>query len=366
MIISLYKKENNNYGIKIRFFKGVIEARKLKKEYLVWVNNSLINNLKIFPCKLFFEILKSQINAGIPLKEAVSYSKSILKNNDIEIKIIEENLEDGKSLSEAIEHISEIRHFHKAILKIGEISGKFDESLGTVSEFYKEEDEIKGKMFQGLIYPLFIMIFGMLMLSMISIFALPKIIDVLNESGNVNFFIKVLGDKGILAFPIFMILVILCFINKKNIYSFILEYTSTGQLFEIWKFTLSMGYMLEAGISIKKSLDIIEKETDSFQKIVSPIIEEIKNGEILSNSLEKQFAKETYLVGMIRKGEVIGNLAESFFQSAKIYKEKLLKKVDLFVKLIEPITIILITICVFIFIIVVIIPVIKHMESIGG
>jgi len=98
-------------------------------------------------------------------------------------------------------------------------------------------------------------------------------------------------------------------------------------VYEKITFTRNLGGMIQAGLSLRRSLDVLEKQTKNkkFKIIINSLCKDIDEGDSLSESLSK-FPKvfSGLFVSMVKAGEESGSLAESLKEIRsnleKVYK----------------------------------------------
>lgn len=112
--------------------------------------------LDLLGVSAFCESLGQMIKAGISVNEAVD----LLKQNDDKAGILEKNieamdrsLEQGSSLEKAMADTGIFPEYVLKMIATGESTGKLEDVLFELSEYYKKQDQISGKLKAALIYP---------------------------------------------------------------------------------------------------------------------------------------------------------------------------------------------------------------------
>lgn len=163
--------KKNTFTIKSKLKR----TAKLKKKSKGNFNNILFgisNKIEIEEIKKFtqeFSLLKKS-------KFTSSHALITIINNtenesfkDI-LREILKNVEQGKFMYEAMEKYSDVFPFiYVNFIKMGEISGKFDESLENAINYLENEEELKNKI-QKIIIPNLIVFLGIIVLTIISLF----------------------------------------------------------------------------------------------------------------------------------------------------------------------------------------------------
>src|SRR3990172_282756 len=95
-------------------------------------------------------------------------------------------------------------------------------------------------------------------------------------------------------------------------------------------FTKHLATMLKAGIPIAEGLDTLVEQTRSlyFKKVLSQVLEDVKNGKSLEASLKKHpKAFDQFFVSLVAVGEEAGTLEENLeFLSKQLAKDYVLRK----------------------------------------
>jgi len=107
-------------------------------------------------------------------------------------------------------------------------------------------------------------------------------------------------------------------------------------------FSRTLTLLLGGGISLLSSVGIARKAVPNLylQQKMTSLPDSIKNGESLSDSLNKVGFFSPLAIDMIRIGETSANLEGLLSDVADVYDERIRAKIDTFVSLVEPVIII--------------------------
>jgi len=275
------------------------------------------------------------LKAGIPISEALQILIDQTPNKGFKkiLKNIEEELIKGKTLSKAIEKQPNLfDQLYISLLEIGEKSGTLEKNLEYLATKLSKDYSFKQKVTSASMYPLIILITAFLVGMQISLFVLPKLVD-LFESMDTNLpistkllidFSNLMKNYGFAIFGGFFLLIIifwsLLFIEKVRYQWQILlmRLTGVGTFIvnvETANFCRNLGIMVKSGIPLMSSWDILEKSTNNliFKEYVRDLKKGVSTGKPISSTiLDKKF-KFFPIIGskMIRVGEKTGNLDES-------------------------------------------------------
>lgn len=147
----LKKKSKGNFNNILFGISNKIEIEEIKKFTQEF---SLLKKSKFTSSHALITIINNTENEGF---------KDILRE-------ILKNVEQGKFMYEAMEKYSDVFPFiYVNFIKMGEISGKFDESLENAINYLENEEELKNKI-QKIIIPNLMVFLGIIVLTIISLF----------------------------------------------------------------------------------------------------------------------------------------------------------------------------------------------------
>ena len=113
--------------------------------------------LDLLGVSAFCESMGMMIQSGIQLDEAISLFKQkdhkggVLEEN---IEIMEKSIAEGKSLKTAMEECGIFPEYALKMIETGESTGKLEDVLFTLADYYEKQNTIIGKIRSALIYPL--------------------------------------------------------------------------------------------------------------------------------------------------------------------------------------------------------------------
>lgn len=131
----------------------------------------------------FFLHIGSYVEAGVPLLGALEdYRVPDKPAVDAAIQDIRRKIEAGSTLSEALEaYPSLFKPLHVSMIRAGEGSGRLDEAIREVVRLVEWEEEFSGLVKQASTYPMIVLGLVTLVVMVVSIFALPVILKMLQE-----------------------------------------------------------------------------------------------------------------------------------------------------------------------------------------
>jgi len=332
---------------------------------------------------MFCKQLSEMLNCGINISEALSIIgkekiNKYLKNCLFEL---ERMIYRGNSIHKSMSMFPEIfPAFMLEIIEVGEKSGRLEKVLSNLSKYYLAKYKLNKKLKSASIYPIMISIISIVFIFLIFTKVLPNLALAISDMTNklprnletllkINTIIS--SYKFKLAFLVFILLLYIL-IKQYKYKGFFQKYKYRipviKKIFrEInqMKFSNELHILIDSGVSIVNSLEIIEESTkDNFLKEkYKNIIYEINQGESLSESLEKSRLFHGIFVSMVRIGEETGNLEEMLRTVLEIDEININEFINKISKQIEPVVIILVGIIVSAIVMNIFIPIIDSMYS---
>jgi len=345
--------------IKPSFLDKIFLSRKISEKEIIFFTRSL----------------SMLVNSGVPLLEAlasisVQIKKPLFRNI---IQEIIDSVEGGLPLSKAFSKYPQLfPSFYINQIKCAEISGRLGETLEGLSDFLEKTHNFKAQLRGAMIYPLLVIFLAIFVLFFMSIFVFPRLKPIFFERGvslplitKIVFF---LADffKIILVGIILFIIFIFYFLKTKKIREIFQKnffkiplISSFFQEIYLLRFAQSLSSLLSAGLhlvdALENSTNLIENEV--YKKEISEIKEEVKKGVPFSFTLSsrpKFFS--SFFVQLVQSGEKSGTLVEALKKFSEFSQNEIEKKLDYFLKIFEPLLIILVAIGVGFFIAAVILP----------
>jgi type II secretory pathway component PulF len=274
---------------------------------------------------------------------------------------ISDDLQGGNSISKSMEkHPKVFSDFYVNMVRSGEESGKLDQTFMYLADYIDRSYELSSKAKNALIYPAFIMVTFVAVMTLMLTFVIPKIGAILQDSGQaLPFYTQViLGMSNFLVnYGIFLLigLIVGGFFMYKYVqtpsgriawsrFKFSIPYV--GALYQklyLSRIADNMNVMLSSGISAVRALEITANvvEDDVYESILREAIDSVKGGQPLSQTLLRYPAEVPGIfVQMLQIGEETGEMGNILSRLAKFYNREVNSAVDTLVSLIEPILIV--------------------------
>jgi type IV pilus assembly protein PilC len=278
------------------------------------------------------------------------------------LSAISDDLQGGNSISKALEkHPKVFSDFYVNMVRSGEESGKLDQTFLYLADYIDRSYELGSKAKNALIYPAFIMITFVGVMTLMLTLVIPKIGAILQDSGQELplYTTIILGLSNFLVdYGIFLLIALI--IGGYFLYRYL--QTPAGRItWSRFKFSVpyvgalyqklylariadNMNVMLSSGISAVRALEITANvvEDDVYEGILRESIEGVKGGAPFSQTLGRYSPGEIpgIFVQMLQIGEETGEMGNILDRLAKFYNREVNSAVDTLVSLIEPILIV--------------------------
>lgn len=275
---------------------------------------------------------------------------------------ISDDLQAGSSISKALsKHPKVFSDFYVNMVRSGEESGKLDQTFLYLADYIDRSYELTSKARNALVYPGFIMLTFIGVMTLMLTVVIPKIGAIIADSGQELPFITslVLGFSNFLVdYGVFLLVLIII----GGFFLFRYMQTPTGRsavdhaqlavpyvgaLFQklyLARIADNMHVMLSSGISAVRSLEITASVVGNsvYEGILTEGVEAVKAGSSMSQTFSR-FPNEVpaIMVQMLQIGEETGELGSILDRLAKFYNREVNAAVDTLVSLIEPVLIIL-------------------------
>lgn len=268
---------------------------------------------------------------------------------------IADNLQEGSTISKALEkHKTVFSDFFVNMVNSGEESGRLDETFNFLADYMERQYEVTSKVKHALIYPVFVVITMIGVMTLMLTYVIPQMAPILEESGQeLPIYTRaVLGlshfvtSYGLIAAAIviiggFFLTKYTRGSGKTSFDQFKLEIPFAGNLFKklyLSRIADNMNTMVLSGISMIRALETTANivGNEIYKSILNDSLQQVKGGKALSVALAQYPEIPSIMVQMIKVGEETGELGNILKTLAKFYQKEVVAAVDTMVDLIEP------------------------------
>ena len=327
--------------------------------------------------------LASLLGSGVPLLRAIEVIRQQTTNKNLAFVLedVHGRVQEGSTLGDAAaRHPKAFGELGTSIIRAGGEGGFLEEALERLARFTEQQDELKGRVTGALAYPAILAILGFSVVNVLIIFFVPKFETLFAR----------LAARGELPFLTTFILSLSKFMWSYGIFAFIALIglgfwaskklqTPEGRLWlDRWRLKLPgvssiylslavsrfcrvLGTLLTGGVPIVKSLEISADSTGNrvLATAVRNAAENISSGQTLAEPLKACGLFPQDVVEMIAVGEQSNSLEKVLPHIADSLERETWRRLELFVKLLEPAMLLVMAGVVLVVVIALLVPVLK-------
>ncbi|MDI9348281.1 MAG: type II secretion system F family protein [Methylacidiphilales bacterium] len=295
------------------------------------------------------------LKSGMSISHALAVLAGQEKNSSSHCyRPIIDKIYEGYSFPAALAKTYDLPVLYRAMIKSVDGSGSLIPMLERYLQYQEQSDEIKQQIISALLYPVFLMGFGFIIIIFLLFVIIPRFSAVYTIGGGEPPFLThlvlswgnfvnshpmwfMLGLFGIavLAYRLYQTGVF-----KKLALRVLFGVPLFRKRYELfWKtrWLRGVGLLTTSGITIHKALvlssSIVE---ESQEKVLTEIIQSVHNGDGFYQSLDRYHWLDSVSLSMIRVGENSGDLGGMLEKVAEQKEKELTIEIRRFLKIIEP------------------------------
>jgi type IV pilus assembly protein PilC len=302
--------------------------------------------------------LATLLRSSIPLVKALELVASQTENEELQkaLYLIRDKINKGVPIATAFREAKIFPEFLCGMLESIQTAENLEFIFQIVGEYLEKISEIKSRILSAVIYPLVVIGFSLIALFITIKFVVPKIAQVLLSFGRD----LPLITKIVLIFSKFLTmlvwlspLLVVLIVAKDKIISpylldkWILKIPFFGKLvlyFNISRFAKILAMVLKTSLPLNQALKLSIKSFSNIylQKTLEKIIPQIEEGKSLSKLLQKTGIFPPLFINLLKTGEESGEMENMLNLLGELYEKMALRTIDFWLKMIEPISIIII------------------------
>jgi type IV pilus assembly protein PilC len=329
----------------------------------------LFSGIKMFAPKvtvkdimLFTRQFSTMIDAGLPLVQCLKIMADQSENPTFKsmVRDVNNSVQSGATLSDALRKYPE--HFDSLFCNLvaaGETAGILDTILKRLAEYIEKAERLKRKVKSALAYPLIVVGVGAIVMIVILVFVIPTFQEMFEGMGReLPGLTQLVIDMSSILIGYWYIL-LPCMIGAFIAFRKFLKTETGGYLFDryslvvpifgdlmrkvaVSKFTRTLATMLQAGVPIITSLEIVAGTAGN--KVVEEALNDaraaIAEGRPLVDPLLESQVFPNMVTSMIAVGEEAGALDAMLIKIADFFDEEVDTAVETVMTMIEPLMIV--------------------------
>jgi general secretion pathway protein F/type IV pilus assembly protein PilC len=340
----------------------------------------------------FYSQLADLLRSGVPLLRSLE----ILERQTTQpalgevLREVRARVADGTSLGDAMsQHPRAYTELAVSMVRAGQEGGFLEDVLKRVADFTEHQEDLKAKVVGAMAYPVFLALIGFLVLNVLVIFFVPRfqpIFEKLEQQGQLPALTKfIMGTSHTMQKPLFWLVVVVVGVGGVFLFKrwtstptgrlavdrFRLKMPGAGRIYlslALSRFTRILGTLLHNGIPILQALKIGKDSTGNrvLSEAIDKAAENVTSGDSLAAPLKacKYFPPD--VVEMIAVGEESNSLETVLLDIANSLEKRTTRQLELFVRLLEPVMLLVMAVVTLIVVAALLLPVFKMGSTVNG
>lgn len=333
--------------------------------------------------------LSSLLRSGVPLLRSLAVIKEQSSNANLKAVLddVYTRVEDGATLAEAMaRHPRVFNEMAISMVRAGGEGGFLEDALDRVAQFTEQYEDLKSRTAGALAYPVFLAVVGTTVVSVLIIFFVPqfaKLFDRLRDRGELPiltdwllWFSDAIRAYGLVVALVLVVAGVVFYTRAATeagrllVDTIKLRLPMIGGIFQnlaVARFCRVLGTLLRNGVPILKSLEISRAAAGNrvLADAIGRASENISSGASLAAPLSSSGYFPRLVVEMISVAEEANTLDNVLVEIADGLEKRTARRLDLFVRLLEPVMLLVLAGIVLFVVIALLLPVIKLSSTIG-
>lgn len=336
----------------------------------------------------FYAQLASLLRSGVPMMRSLTVLSEQSSNPRLSevLRELRGRVEDGEPIGNAMARFPRVfSDMGVNMVRAGTEGGFLEDALDRVASFTELQEDLKGRTISALAYPAFLAVIGTSVVTVLLVFFVPsfdKMFDRLRRKDEMPQLTEyLLGFSTFLqsygAFVLVALVVLGFFFRAQMQTERGREWMDRVKLkipvlggilmsLAVARFCRILGTLLGNGVPILRSLEISRSATGNrlLSRSIAEASENISAGESLAAPLMQSGHFPQTVVEMISVAEESNSLDTVLPQIADTLEKRTFRQLDLFVRLLEPVMLLIMAAIVMFVVLALMIPVIKSSTSI--
>jgi len=332
---------------------------------------------------VFYAQLADLLKSGVPLLRSLDLLHEQATNPALQLVLedVRAQVADGTPLYESMkQHPKCFGELVVSMVRAGEEGGFLEDVLKRVAAFTEHQEELKGRVVGAMVYPVFLLVFGGLIVAVLLVYFVPKfepIFSRMSERGTLPWATTTLLGFSDAAQQYWLLVAALLVAGyfglryaagtpegRRRLDWLRIHAYGVGRILKslsIARFCRILGTLLHNGVPILQSLRIAKDATGNviLAEAIEDAAENVSEGKSLANPLSAsgQFPKE--IVEMISVGEEANNLEEVLINVADNLERRTNRELDVAVRMLEPLLLLVMAAIVLFVVIALLLPIMQ-------
>jgi general secretion pathway protein F len=330
--------------------------------------------------------LATLVGAGVPLVESLSALVEQTEHRALKgvFSRVREKVNEGSSLADALRSTGHFDNLYVSMVSAGEASGALDAVLARIADYLEDQVRLNSRVLSILTYPLFMLVFAMVVVGVMVTLVLPQITSLLvSQNLELPWYTAAVINGSDLVRGYWWLMLLFAIAlgfgyravsrttrGRSALDRFWLRVPVIGRVIRflaIARFTRTLGSLLASSVNIVQALTIARHVANNsvFEAAADDAKESILEGTPLAVPLRQSGQFPALVTTMVEVGERSGDLEEMLIKVADTYEEQVETSVTRLTSLLEPVLILVMVGIVGIIIMAVLMPMMQLTESIG-
>lgn len=344
--------------------------------------------LKIGELIAFSRQLSSMLSAGLDLSLSLKmlYERTEKKKKHVRdvLAALFEEIQKGESLAGAMQNLGNtFPSLYVSMVKSGEMNGKIDESLISLSEYFEKDNKQRNQIKSAMSYPIILLVVCVIVVVIMSVAVLPRMVAMMPEGQALPLPTQIMmGIKDFIVNQWYLVLIIIailvvCIPIIKRIPA-VAMFTGRmatripvlgplRKMIYTATFARSLSTLYATGIplldAIAMGAEILNNKYTEM-KIREAVIS-IRKGSTIAESFALVDSFDSMLMTMIFVGEQSGTLDDILIQTAAYFEEESQTAIKRLISLISPMMLMIMAVVVGFVLIAIMMPMFSLYQSIG-
>lgn len=302
--------------------------------------------------------LATLIRSGLPIEQALTAVAAQAGKQRVEriILAVRAKLTEGFSLAQSLaEFPRAFNELYRATVAAGEQSGHLEQVLDQLAEYLETRHDTGRSVNQAMVYPAFIMVFSLLVISFLMVYVVPKMVDVFAGRGQelplltrVMMWLSEFFQNWLWLMILLAVGGTVAFVRalrneafRRRVHQRLLSFPLLGNLLRVAdsaRLASTLGILGRSGVPLVEGLAISSQVVVNLaiRDAVKEATNRVREGGSLSKALDKSGHFPPMLVQMIASGEASGELDQMLTRASDYQERDLNATVQTLVGLLGP------------------------------
>jgi len=323
------------------------------------------------------------LKSGLTLADGLS---AMLEENpgDAVLGRITRQIEDRRTLKKALSETGGFPRYMISMVEIGESSGRLDEALSNLSDFYDREDRLRSRILSAIAYPALIIVMVAIVISILVTKVMPIFSKVFNDLGtqmsasaqlimNVGQAVSQCMMVVVIFFAVIMVAVLILSRTRRGMETlsgFASNFVLTRKLsrkISVSRFASAFSMLMSSGYDMDSAFELLPSIVTEYfiREKIKGVRDAIGRGAPAAEAFRDSGIFTGLYSGMVSVGFKTSNITEVMRRIAEVYQEDTENSINGLVSLIEPVLVSVISVIIGIILVSVMLPLIGVISSIG-